>query len=202
MISRSSPNSARSCRQAPHGVAGGSTPLATTIRTRLRFPAATAAPTAGLHFTPELLSQLDVERVTLHVGLDTFRPVNDLVPGNATADRPLEFDLVPAWGADLARVIGCVEADLDPALDRFTAPYHAVKVTGALFHTQGGLDIDAQCRVLDDQGQPLPSLLAAGGAARGVSGDAVWGYMSGNGLLSALGGGWTAAGTAAEMLQT
>jgi S-adenosylmethionine:tRNA ribosyltransferase-isomerase len=34
-----------------------------------------AAPTAGLHFTPELLAQLDVERVTLHVGLDTFRPL-------------------------------------------------------------------------------------------------------------------------------
>ncbi|HEY2939168.1 MAG TPA: tRNA preQ1(34) S-adenosylmethionine ribosyltransferase-isomerase QueA [Gaiellaceae bacterium] len=35
-----------------------------------------AAPTAGLHFTPELLERLDVERVTLHVGLDTFRPVS------------------------------------------------------------------------------------------------------------------------------
>jgi S-adenosylmethionine:tRNA ribosyltransferase-isomerase len=35
-----------------------------------------AAPTAGLHFTPELLGQLDVARVTLHVGLDTFRPVD------------------------------------------------------------------------------------------------------------------------------
>jgi S-adenosylmethionine:tRNA ribosyltransferase-isomerase len=34
-----------------------------------------AAPTAGLHFTPEVLARLDVERVTLHVGLDTFRPV-------------------------------------------------------------------------------------------------------------------------------
>jgi S-adenosylmethionine:tRNA ribosyltransferase-isomerase len=34
-----------------------------------------AAPTAGLHFTPELLAELDVERVTLHVGLYTFRPV-------------------------------------------------------------------------------------------------------------------------------
>ena len=34
-----------------------------------------AAPTAGLHFTPELLASLNVERVTLHVGLDTFRPV-------------------------------------------------------------------------------------------------------------------------------
>jgi S-adenosylmethionine:tRNA ribosyltransferase-isomerase len=35
-----------------------------------------AAPTAGLHFTPELLGALDVERVTLHVGLDTFRPIS------------------------------------------------------------------------------------------------------------------------------
>ena len=36
-----------------------------------------AAPTAGLHFTTELLELLDVERVTLHVGLDTFRPVSE-----------------------------------------------------------------------------------------------------------------------------
>jgi S-adenosylmethionine:tRNA ribosyltransferase-isomerase len=35
-----------------------------------------AAPTAGLHFTPEVLGRLDVERVTLHVGLDTFRPLH------------------------------------------------------------------------------------------------------------------------------
>src|SRR5438309_2258019 len=45
-----------------------------------REPGSAAAPTAGLHFTPELLERLDVERVTLHVGLDTFRPlaVDDL----------------------------------------------------------------------------------------------------------------------------
>ena len=39
-------------------------------------PGSAAAPTAGLHFTPELLARLDVERVTLHVGLDTFRPLS------------------------------------------------------------------------------------------------------------------------------
>jgi S-adenosylmethionine:tRNA ribosyltransferase-isomerase len=39
-------------------------------------PGSAAAPTAGLHFTPELLARLDVEHVTLHVGLDTFRPVS------------------------------------------------------------------------------------------------------------------------------
>jgi S-adenosylmethionine:tRNA ribosyltransferase-isomerase len=36
-----------------------------------------AAPTAGLHFTPEVLARLEVERVTLHVGLDTFRPLQE-----------------------------------------------------------------------------------------------------------------------------
>src|SRR5918911_3646928 len=42
-----------------------------------RSEGSAAAPTAGLHFTPELLARLDVERVTLHVGLDTFRPVTE-----------------------------------------------------------------------------------------------------------------------------
>ena len=40
-----------------------------------RDPGSAAAPTAGLHFTPELLASLDHETVTLHVGLDTFRPL-------------------------------------------------------------------------------------------------------------------------------
>jgi S-adenosylmethionine:tRNA ribosyltransferase-isomerase len=39
-------------------------------------PGSAAAPTAGLHFTAELLGRLDVEYVTLHVGLDTFRPLS------------------------------------------------------------------------------------------------------------------------------
>jgi fumarate reductase flavoprotein subunit len=68
----------------------------------------------------------------------------------------------------------------------FRPPFFAVKVTGALFHTQGGLEIDACARVLDRAGNPLPNLYAAGGAARGLSGGHVWGYLSGNGLLSAV----------------
>jgi fumarate reductase flavoprotein subunit len=81
-------------------------------------------------------------------------------------------------------------------------PYYAIKVTGALFHTQGGLDIDASCRVLRADGTPFANLLAAGGAARGVSGNAVWGYLSGNGLLSAVAGGAIAAETAKGMVKT
>ena len=47
-------------------------------------PGSAAAPTAGLHFTPELLERFDVERVTLHVGLDTFRPLqSDVVEQHA-----------------------------------------------------------------------------------------------------------------------
>lgn len=65
-------------------------------------------------------------------------------------------------------------------------PYYAVKVTGALFHTQGGLAVDEHGRVLDPRGTPLPNLFAGGGAACGVSGGHVWGYLSGNGLLAAV----------------
>ncbi len=66
------------------------------------------------------------------------------------------------------------------------APFYAIKVTGALFHTQGGLVIDSTARVLRPDGTPLPNLFAGGGAACSVSGPAVDGYLSGNGLLTAV----------------
>ena len=107
-----------------------------------------------------------------------------------------------ADAAALAALIGCPVDVLAQTLagSRLQAPFHAVRVTGALFHTQGGLDIDAGCRVLREDGTPLPNLLAAGGAARGVSGNAVWGYRSGNGLLSAVAGGAIAAATLQTLL--
>lgn len=80
-------------------------------------------------------------------------------------------------------------------------PFYAINVTGALFHTQGGLDIDANCHVLQKDLKPFANLLAAGGAARGVSGNAVWGYLSGNGLLSAMAGGYIAARSAVNLLK-
>ena len=93
-----------------------------------------------------------------------------------------------------------VEGKADPFGRDFTTkpklvpPYYAVKVTGALFHTQGGLEIDENARVL-----PLRNVFAGGGAARGVSGAHVWGYLSGNGLLSAVGMGRIAGESAAKL---
>ncbi len=78
-------------------------------------------------------------------------------------------------------------------------PYAVVKVTGALFHTQGGLMVDGNGGVLRD-GSPIPGLYAAGGAAVGVSGDSSYGYVSGNGLLSALGLGLLAGSAASARL--
>jgi fumarate reductase flavoprotein subunit len=65
-------------------------------------------------------------------------------------------------------------------------PYMAVKVTGALFHTQGGLNVATDARVQMKNGTTHPNLFAAGGAAVGVSGTGDRGYLSGNGLLSAI----------------
>jgi fumarate reductase flavoprotein subunit len=83
---------------------------------------------------------------------------------------------------------------------RCAPPYLAVKVTGALFHTQGGLAIDASARVKRKGGTPFPNLFAAGGAATGVSGGSAAGYLSGNGLLTATVLGRLAGETAAEQV--
>lgn len=65
------------------------------------------------------------------------------------------------------------------------APFCGARITGALFHTQGGLVVNEQSQVMHTSGRPLPNLFAGGGAARGVSGPSRWGYLSGNGLLTA-----------------
>jgi fumarate reductase flavoprotein subunit len=71
-------------------------------------------------------------------------------------------------------------------------PFHGVRVTGALFHTQGGLVVDELARVVGSDGTPVPGLHAGGGVAAGISGHGAGGYMSGNGLLTALALGWIA----------
>lgn len=65
-------------------------------------------------------------------------------------------------------------------------PFMGVRVTGALFHTQGGLQIDQMARVLKPDGTAFMNLYAGGGAACGISGSGDGGYLSGNGLLTAV----------------
>ena len=79
-------------------------------------------------------------------------------------------------------------------------PYCAVRVTGALFHTQGGLMIDDQARVLHQGGEAFPNLFAGGGAACGISGPDISGYLSGNGLLTAIAFGAVAGEAAARQV--
>jgi S-adenosylmethionine:tRNA ribosyltransferase-isomerase len=110
-----------------------------------------AAPTAGLHFTPELLARLDVEYVTLHVGLDTFRPVavDDLgehrMHGERYSVRPETWERIEAAGRVLAvgtttvRVLESVArgAPLEGRTDLFVAPgfeFHRVDALLTNFH--------------------------------------------------------------------
>ncbi len=76
---------------------------------------------------------------------------------------------------------------------RLKPPYYSVKVSAAVFHTQGGLKINTAAEVLNKKNQRIEGLYAAGGAAVGVSGSSVAGYLSGNGLLTAVGLGAIAA---------
>lgn len=79
-------------------------------------------------------------------------------------------------------------------------PFYGVQVTGALIHTQGGLVVNAHAQVLRPDGTPVPNLYAGGGAAAGISGHGAGGYLSGNGLLTALGLGRLAGEHAARSL--
>ena len=70
--------------------------------------------------------------------------------------------------------------DSEPRVRRW-----GVQVTGAIAHTQGGLLVDSQARVLRNDGRPISGLLAAGGTVTGISGHGAGGYSSGNGLAQA-----------------
>lgn len=69
---------------------------------------------------------------------------------------------------------------------RLAPPFFAIRVTGAVFHTQGGLLIDSEARVLRTDGAAFANLFAGGGAARGISGGGPSGYLPGAGLASAI----------------
>jgi fumarate reductase flavoprotein subunit len=122
------------------------------------------------------------------------------------ADKEEEFrELMEMKGAkkasnpqELARALGVDAAALALSVAALAPPLYAVRVVPGLFHTQGGLRVDEDARVLKADGTPVPNLFAGGGAAAGISGrSGARGYASGNGLLTALGLGRRAALAAA-----
>jgi S-adenosylmethionine:tRNA ribosyltransferase-isomerase len=113
-----------------------------------------AAPTAGLHFTPEILAKLDIERVTLHVGLDTFRPVtvddldDHVIQSERYAVMPEAWkriraaDRVLAVGTTTVRVLESLarDAPLAGRTDLFITPPFDFRRTDTLltnFHLPG-----------------------------------------------------------------
>ena len=91
----------------------------------------------------------------------------------------------------------------DFALAPLTGALYICRVVPGLFHTQGGLMVDEDGRVLRPNGEPIANLFAGGGAAAGLSGrTGAAGYASGNGLLSAIGLGRLAGLAAAEEIKT
>jgi len=87
----------------------------------------------------------------------------------------------------------------DFALAPLAGALYICRVVPGLFHTQGGLMVDDDGRVLRPNGEPIANLFAGGGAAAGLSGRAgAGGYASGNGLLSAIGLGRLAGLAAAQ----
>lgn len=91
------------------------TPLADSERYQTvyaREPGSAAAPTAGLHFTPELLSSLtargiDLATVTLHIGLDTFRPIEEAdLDQHAMHSEEIELDASAAAKINATRRAG------------------------------------------------------------------------------------------------
>lgn len=98
----------------------------------------------------------------------------------------------------MADAFGRTQWGLGPLGEQLTA----TRIGPAIFHTQGGLRVDVDGQVLTEQAQVIDGLWAGGGAACGISGNkGSLGYMSGNGLLSALGLGYRAGRAIAAQLK-
>ena len=151
----------------------------------------------------------------LHKLMQEFDDYRDAMAAKAMTSAPSVAELCKKLGLPIATVEATLaevrNATLSGEPDQFgrrfakrpplTSPFYGVKVTGALFHTQGGLAVDHNGQVLRPDGGKLPNLFAGGGAARGVSGPSSWGYLAGNGLLTATTFGRLAGTAAAQLAQ-
>jgi fumarate reductase flavoprotein subunit len=146
----------------------------------------------------------------LGLNFDDYRQAIDLgaiKKGETIEELATELQLPPEdITKTLDEYLRCAGGELSDSFGRpdcqmLEAPYFGVKVTGALFHTQGGVKVDPHARVLRQDGEPIPNLYAGGGVAAGISGHGAGGYFSGNGLITALGYGMLAGRHAAQTIQ-
>jgi fumarate reductase flavoprotein subunit len=135
----------------------------------------------------------------LHQIMHQFDDYHDALRAGAVMTAPTWEGLAQTAGLPVEAVLqtvreveAMVRGETQDAFGRdftqkpvLSGPFYAVRVTGALFHTQGGLAVDADARVKRKGGEVFPNLFAGGGAARGVSGPHANGYIAGNGLLTA-----------------
>ena len=152
----------------------------------------------------------------LHELMKEFEDYNNAIEANAIikADNAAELSSLTGINKEsldktIKEVEEMVEGKRKDSFGRdFTikpkleSPYYTVKVTGALFHTQGGLVVNEHAQVMDKNKDPLPNLFAGGGSARGISGPSDWGYIAGNGLLTATTFGRLAGVSAANLVKT
>jgi fumarate reductase flavoprotein subunit len=124
------------------------------------------------------------------------RHIPELIDLNAARTAESVETLAERIGVDASALAPSLTAPRDAAADAFgrdwrndappAPPFRALKVVGALYQTQGGLQIDSEARVLRPDGTPLPNVFAGGGTARGVSGPSSWGYIPAMGLCAAV----------------
>ncbi|MES2999203.1 MAG: FAD-dependent oxidoreductase [Pseudomonadota bacterium] len=134
-------------------------------------------------------------------GLKNAGSIEDLaacfgLPAEALARTFADFNAAAA--GKQADAFGRQKFNLAPLSGRLWT----CRVTPGLFHTQGGLAVDGDGRVLREDGSVIPGLFAGGGAAAGISGRAgAGGYASGNGLLTAIALGYLSGHAAAARLK-
>ncbi|MEN3370671.1 MAG: S-adenosylmethionine:tRNA ribosyltransferase-isomerase [Verrucomicrobiota bacterium] len=101
-----------------------------------QFPGAVAAPTAGLHFTPELLARLPHTFITLHVGAGTFQPVKtEAITEHRMHKEEFSISEAAATGINSAARIVAVGTTTVRVLES------AARCDGQLFAQDGATDI-------------------------------------------------------------
>jgi fumarate reductase flavoprotein subunit len=140
----------------------------------------------------------------LHRGqLETRSQLQNLIregrffQGDTPAELAEKLDLPAAALEETIRTYNATAGGRDAFGRAVTAalgtPLYGIKVTVALYHTQGGIRVNPDGQVLRQDGSVIPNLYAGGGVAQGVSGDGMDGYLPGNGQLASLGLGFIAA---------